>query len=233
MLSGSFLCPNVPQVSHCHSLVQVSLLTKVFVIDLRASATAGPPVNECPLWGDCPPVGGSHIECPGWCLLVVSTVTSRLFLTFKRHPSRVLILENKSVFHIDSSTVASSVHRWVTSSVHYGLGHLSVSRRRPLLLAIVPSSPQSGGIFTYLVSISVTLLYIALQYCIWCPPALHNFTLLCNQSYCRVHLIYIGPYTRVHLIYITLHSSSITCRVLCQLASIEDTWVRAWRQKYF
>ena len=62
MLSGSFLCPNVPQVSHCPSLVQVSLLTKVFVIDLRVSATAGPPVNECPLWGECPPVGGSHIE---------------------------------------------------------------------------------------------------------------------------------------------------------------------------
>ena len=101
-------------------------------------------------------------------------------LTFKRHPSRVLILGNISAFHFDPSTVASSVHRWVTASVHYGLGHLSVSRRRPLLLAIVPSSPQSGGIFTYLVSISVTLMYIALQYRMWCPPALHNFTLLCN-----------------------------------------------------
>ena len=84
MLSGSFLCPNVPQVSHCPSLVQVSLLTKVFVIDLRVSATAGPPVNECPLWGDCPPVGGIHIECPGWCLLIVSTVTSRLFFWHSR-----------------------------------------------------------------------------------------------------------------------------------------------------
>ena len=32
-------------------------------------------------------------------------------LTFKRHPSRVLILGNISAFHIDPSTVASSVHR--------------------------------------------------------------------------------------------------------------------------
>ena len=36
-----------------------------------------------------------------------------------------------------------------------------------------------------------------------------------------VHLCNIGPYTRV--IYSTLQS--ITCRVLCQLASIEDAWV--------
>ena len=88
MLSGSFLCPNVPQVSHCPSLVQVSLLTKVFVIDLRVSATAGPPVNECPLWGECPPVGGSHIECPGWCLLILSTVTSRLFFDIQEAPQQ-------------------------------------------------------------------------------------------------------------------------------------------------
>ena len=73
---------------------------------------------------------------------------------------------------IDLRVSAESVHRWSRwVSTVGGLGHhRSVSRRPPLLLPIVPSSPQSGGIFTYLVS-------IALHYCghtvppIWCPLA--------------------------------------------------------------
>ena len=163
MLSGSFLCPNVPQVSHCPSLVQVSLLTKVFVIDLRVSATAGPPVNECPLWGDCPPVGGIHIECPGCVHRHVYTL-----LTFKRHPSRVLILGNISAFHIDPSTVASSVHRCPP------VGH----RECPLWARSPIGVPSASAVARHCAVVTSIRRNIHIFGVHLCNIALHCFTIL-------------------------------------------------------
>ena len=186
MLSGSFLCPNVPQVSHCHSLVQVSLLTKVFVIDLRVSATAGPPVNECPLWGDCPPVGGSHIECPGWCLLILSTVTYRLCWHSRgtqHHP----ILGNISAFHFDPSTVASSVH-WCPP-----VGH----RECPLWARSPIGVPSASAVARHCAVVTSIRRNIHIFGVHLCNIALHCFTIL--------HICIYG----VHQRYITLHCSVI------------------------